>query len=69
MDLSIYLNMYAFNISKQIRTYLSIEYLHVLNLLSRQYMLCYLDGDIFFIKSSEKTSFHIRHPHFNANSY
>ena len=33
MNLSIYLNLYAFNISKQICNYLAIEYLHVLNLL------------------------------------
>ena len=33
MNLSIYLNLYAFNISKQIGNYLPIEYLHVLNVL------------------------------------
>jgi len=34
-------------------------------------MLCELDGDIVFVrvKSSEKTSFHIRHSHFNAKFY
>lgn len=61
--------MYALNISKQICIYLPIEYLHVLNLLLRQYMLCDRDGDISFTKSSEKTNFHIRHSHFYANFY
>jgi hypothetical protein len=70
MNLSIYLNLYAFNISKQICNYLPIDYLHVQNVL--------IIKSIYFMWTRQRyclhkikwnARFHIRYSNFNANFY